>query len=115
MSRMSIKFDDKLLGLFLLLSLPKSWETFRVSITSPAPKGVVSLETAKGGILNEEMRRKAQDSSSQSEVLINENRGRIHKKEPKGGRENNINKSKPRQESGVSLLSQNRTRAEVLL
>ncbi|CAJ2627704.1 unnamed protein product [Trifolium pratense] len=96
MSGMGIKFEDELLGLFLLLSLPESWETFRVSITSSAPKGVVSLETAKGGILNEEMRRKAQGTSSQSEVLVTENRGRSQKKEPKGGRENSRSKSKGR-------------------
>ncbi|RDX88618.1 hypothetical protein CR513_29764, partial [Mucuna pruriens] len=35
----------------------------------------------KGSILNEEMRRKEQDSSSQSEVLVIENRGRSQKKE----------------------------------
>jgi len=73
MSGMGIKFEDELLGLFMLLSLPESWETFRVSITSSAPNSFVSLETAKGGVLNEEMRRKAQGSSSQSEVLVTEN------------------------------------------
>ncbi|RDX87979.1 hypothetical protein CR513_30489, partial [Mucuna pruriens] len=49
---MGIKFEDEILGLLLLNSLPESWETF------------------KGSILNEEMRRmrrKAQGSSSQSE------------------------------------------------
>ena len=94
MSGMSIKFDDELLGLFLLLSLPESWETFRVSITSSAPRGVVSLETTKDGILNEEMRRKAHGSSSQPKVLVIENRGISHKKESKGGRENSRSKSK---------------------
>ncbi|CAJ2679244.1 unnamed protein product [Trifolium pratense] len=75
------------------------FEHLQVSITSSAPKGVVSLETAKGGILNEEMRRKAQGTSSQSEVLVTENRGRSQKKEPKGGRENSRSKSKGRYEN----------------
>lgn len=96
---MSIKFDDELLGLFLLLSLPESWETFRISIISSAPRGVFSLETTKGGILNEDMRRKAHGSSSQPEVLVIENRGRSHKKEPKGGRETSRSKFKPRYEN----------------
>ena len=95
MLEMSIKFDDEILGLFLLLSLPESWDTLRVSITSSTPRGVVFLETAKGGILNKEMRRKAHGSSSQPKVLVTENRGRNHKKEPKGGRKNSISKSKP--------------------
>ena len=51
---------------------------------------------AKGGALNEEMRRKAQGTSSQSEVLVTENRGRSQRKEPKGGREKSRSKSKSR-------------------
>ena len=64
MSGMSIEFDDELLGLFLLLSLLESWETFQVFITSFASRGVVSLEMAKSDILNENMRRKSHGSSS---------------------------------------------------
>nr|KYP33204.1 Retrovirus-related Pol polyprotein from transposon TNT 1-94 [Cajanus cajan] len=64
LSGMGIKFDDEFLGLWLLNTLPESWETFRVSITNSAPNGVVSLQAAKSGALNEEMRRKAQGSSS---------------------------------------------------
>ncbi|RDX90561.1 hypothetical protein CR513_27562, partial [Mucuna pruriens] len=67
MSGMSIKFEDEILRLLLLNSLPESWETFKVSITNSTPNGVVSLQMVKGSVLNEEMRRKAQGSSSQSE------------------------------------------------
>nr|KYP31351.1 Retrovirus-related Pol polyprotein from transposon TNT 1-94 [Cajanus cajan] len=42
------------------------------------------------------MRRKAQDSSSQSEVLITENRGKSQKRELKGSREKSRSKSKSR-------------------
>ncbi|RDX63200.1 hypothetical protein CR513_58399, partial [Mucuna pruriens] len=63
MSGMCIKFEDEILRLLLLNSLPESWETFKVSITN------VSLQMVKGSVLNEEMRRKTQGSSSQSEVL----------------------------------------------
>ncbi|RDX84048.1 hypothetical protein CR513_34956, partial [Mucuna pruriens] len=38
-----------------------SWETFKVSITNSTPNGVVSLQMAKGSVLNEKMRKKAQD------------------------------------------------------
>ncbi|RDX71400.1 hypothetical protein CR513_49265, partial [Mucuna pruriens] len=60
MSGMGIKFEDEILGLLLLNSLPESWETFKVSITNSTPNGVVSLQMVKGSVLNEEMRRKAQ-------------------------------------------------------
>lgn len=76
LSGMCIKFDDEVLGLWLLNTLPDSWETFRVSITNSASDGVVSLQSVKGSVLNKEMRRKAQGTSSHSEVLVTENRGR---------------------------------------
>ncbi|KAF2318352.1 hypothetical protein GH714_005737 [Hevea brasiliensis] len=59
---MGIKFDDEVLGLWLLNTLPNSWEMFRVSLTNSAPNGVVSFEMAKGSVLNEEMRRRSQVS-----------------------------------------------------
>ncbi|RDX64142.1 hypothetical protein CR513_57333, partial [Mucuna pruriens] len=83
---MSIEFEDEILGLLLFNSLPKSWMTFKVSITNSASNGVVSLQMVNGSVLNEEMRRKAQGSSSQFEI----------------------------QECGVSLLSQNMIYTEAL-
>ncbi|RDY06562.1 hypothetical protein CR513_09439, partial [Mucuna pruriens] len=62
------------------------------SITNSISNGVVSLQMVKGSVLNEEMRRKAQGSSSQFEVLVIKNRGRNQKKE----REKSRNKSKSR-------------------
>ncbi|RDX96684.1 hypothetical protein CR513_20627, partial [Mucuna pruriens] len=56
---MGIKFEDEILGLLLLNSLPESWETFKVSVTNSSPNGVVSLQMAKSSLLNKEMRRKA--------------------------------------------------------
>ncbi|RDX94524.1 hypothetical protein CR513_23081, partial [Mucuna pruriens] len=83
MSGMGIKFEDEILELSLLNSLPKFWETFKVFVTNSIPNGVVSLQMAKGSILNKEMRRKAQGSSSWSEVLITENKGEVRKRKRK--------------------------------
>ncbi|RDX91760.1 hypothetical protein CR513_26204, partial [Mucuna pruriens] len=66
-SGMGIKFEDEILGLLLLNSLPKSWETFKVFITNSTSNGVVSLQMEKGSVLNEDMRRKTKGFSSQSE------------------------------------------------
>ncbi|RDX82009.1 hypothetical protein CR513_37250, partial [Mucuna pruriens] len=79
MSGMVIKFEDETLGLLLLNTLPKSWETFKVTITNLAPNGVISLQIVKGSVLNKEMRRKAQGSSSQFE----ENKGKKGKSKKK--------------------------------
>ncbi|RDX60189.1 hypothetical protein CR513_61692, partial [Mucuna pruriens] len=92
MSGIGIKFEDEILGLLLLNYLLESWETFKVFITNSAPNNVVSLQMVKGSVLNKEMRRKAQGFSSQSEILVTENKGRSQKKE----REKSRSKSKSR-------------------
>ena len=66
---MGIKFDEEIQGLLLLGSLPDSWETFRTSLSNSAPDGVISMDSSKSCVLNEEMRRKTQGSSS-SDILI---------------------------------------------
>lgn len=77
LSGMGIKFDDEVLALMVLASLPESWETLKVSISNSAPNGVVNMTTVKSGILNEEMRRRSQGvSTSTSEVLATATRGR---------------------------------------
>ncbi|GJW74762.1 putative RNA-directed DNA polymerase [Tanacetum coccineum] len=73
---MGIKFEDEIQGLWLLGTLPDTWETFRTSLSNSAPDGVITMELAKGSILNEEMRRKSQGSSSHSDVLVTERQGR---------------------------------------
>ncbi|RDY10793.1 hypothetical protein CR513_04628, partial [Mucuna pruriens] len=62
MSRTDIKFEDKILRLLFFNFLLEYCETFMVSITNSTHKGVVSLQMTKGNILNEEMRRNAQDT-----------------------------------------------------
>jgi hypothetical protein len=89
---MGIKFDDEVQGLCLLGTLSDSWETFRMSLFNSAPKGVINMDLAKSRVLNEEMRRKSQGSSSQSEVLVTEKRGRSKSKGPKN-RDKSKNKS----------------------
>ncbi|KAI9201238.1 hypothetical protein LWI28_020595 [Acer negundo] len=66
---MNIKFKDEVHGLWLLGTLLDSWETFRTSVSNSGPNGVVTVDSAKSGVMNEEMRRKSQ-GSSQSEGHI---------------------------------------------
>ncbi|RDX78936.1 hypothetical protein CR513_40713, partial [Mucuna pruriens] len=66
------QFEDKILELLLLKSLLETWETFKVFVTNSTHNSVVSLQMAKDSVLNEEIRRKAQGSSSRSE----ENKGK---------------------------------------
>ena len=69
LSSMGIKFDEEIEGLLLLGSLQDSWETFKTSLSNSTSDGVISMDSAKSSVLNEEMRRITQGSSS-SDVLI---------------------------------------------
>ncbi|VFQ98154.1 unnamed protein product [Cuscuta campestris] len=76
-SDMGVKFEDEILGLWLLNTLPDSWENLRVSLISSAPGGSVTMEYVKAAVLNEEVRRRTHETStSKSDVLVTENRGR---------------------------------------
>ena len=83
LARMNIKFEEEVQGLWLLGTLPDLWETFRTYLSNLAPDGTMNMDLVKSCILNEEMRRKSQGSSSQSNVLITEKRGRSKSIGPK--------------------------------
>ncbi|VFQ97325.1 unnamed protein product [Cuscuta campestris] len=73
---MGVKFEDEILGLWLLNTLPDSWENLRVSLICSAPGGTVTMEYVKAAVLNEEVRRRTHETStSKSDVLVTENRG----------------------------------------
>ncbi|CAH9096206.1 unnamed protein product [Cuscuta epithymum] len=93
LARMGIKFEDEIQGLWLLGTLPDSRETFRTSLSNSAPDGIITMELAKGSVLNEEMRRKSQGSSSHSDVLVTESRGRSQSRGP-GNKGKHRSKSK---------------------
>ena len=77
LSGMGINFENEILALMVLASLPESWETLNISLTNSAPNGVVNMELVKSGILNEEMRRRSKGASStQSDILVVSSRGR---------------------------------------
>ncbi|KAL4319652.1 hypothetical protein GQ457_18G003870 [Hibiscus cannabinus] len=81
---MSVKLDE-ILGLWLLATLPNSWETFWVSLINSASQGIITLDLAKSSVLNEDVRRRSQDSTSQPEVLVIKNMGETKTKMNKGG------------------------------
>lgn len=84
LSFMSLKFDDELLAIVLLNSLPESWETLKISLTNSAPNGVLSMEYVQNRVLNEEIRRKLQACSlPQQDVFVSTCGGRNQFRSPK--------------------------------
>ena len=90
---MGVNFDDEIQGLWLLNTKLDSWETLRISLTNSTTSGKVTMEYAKSGVLNEEVRRKSQDISSHSDILYTEDRG-IHKTRDPRSRGESRSKSK---------------------
>ena len=76
LARMNIKFEEEVQGLWLLGTLSDSWETFRTSLSNSASDDSITINLVKSCVLNQEMRRKSQGSSSQLDVLVIERRGR---------------------------------------
>ena len=96
LSSMGITFEDEVRALLLLGSLPDTWETFKVTICNSAPNGVVTWNLVKTKVLNEESRKIADKdgSSSHSEMLVAESRGRSKSRGPSKGGERSRSKSK---------------------
>ena len=65
-----LPLDDELHALFLLSSLPGSWETLIVSLKNYCQENKLSLEVVKMGLLNQETRIKEIGASSQSKANV---------------------------------------------
>lgn len=60
--------------MWLIGTLPNYWDTFRTSFSNSILNGIISMDLVKSSMLNEELRRKSQGSSSHSVVLVTESR-----------------------------------------
>ena len=89
---MNIKFEEEVQGLWLLGTLPDSWETFRTSLSNSAPYCSITMDLVKSCVLNEEMRRNSQGSSSESDVLVIEKRGKSKSRENRDRSKSKTNK-----------------------
>lgn len=79
LKNMEITFDDEVQALMVMGSLPKSWETLKVSLSNSAPGGKLLMASVTAALLGEEIRRGddgSTASTSKSEALMTEGRGR---------------------------------------
>ena len=68
---MKMNIDDKMQASILLSSLPNSWKTLVVTVSNSTPNGILTMESVKDSLLNEEARRKEKGESSYG-VLVHE-------------------------------------------
>lgn len=86
LASMKMTLEDELQALLLLSSLPDSWETLVVSLSTSAPGGKLTMEMVKESLMSEEARRKEKGETS-SGVLVSEKpegRGRSNSRHPHG-------------------------------
>ena len=63
-----MNLDDELKAIFLLCSLPASWDTFCTAVSNSAPNGNLVYGNISGALLSEESRRKTMGSSHHGEA-----------------------------------------------
>ena len=76
---MKMNVDNEMQASLLLNSLLDSWETLVVTVSNSTPNGILTMESVKDSLLNEEARRKEKGESS-SRVLVREKQERQEKK-----------------------------------
>ena len=78
---MGMKLNDEILAIWLLNTLPDSWETFKISLINASPSEILTTEYVKSGVLNEEMRRRTQGRGRSKQTSQGQNnRGRSRSK-----------------------------------
>ena len=80
---MKMNIDDEMQASLLLSSLHDSWETLVVIVSNSTPNGILTMESVKDSLLNEEARKKEKGESS-SGVLVYKKQKRQEKPKRSG-------------------------------
>ena len=75
---MKMNFDDEMQASLLLSSLHDCWETLVVTVSNPTPNEILTMESFKDSLPNEEAKRKEKGESSFG-VLVYEKQERQEK------------------------------------
>ena len=64
-----VEFLDSVKALFLLITLPNSWDTFRTAISNSAPPSGLTKANVASSLLTEEVNKKNLDSTQSGTTL----------------------------------------------
>ncbi|MCO5581308.1 hypothetical protein L7F22_035187 [Adiantum nelumboides] len=64
-----VEFQDSVKAMFLLVTLPDSWDTFYIAISNAAPENGLKCDDAKSSLLMEELNHKNVDDSRSSNAM----------------------------------------------
>ena len=65
-----LNLDDEMKTIFLLCSLPSSWDTFCIAISNSTPSETLIFNDVMSAMLREEIRRQSLDSCSHGEANV---------------------------------------------
>ena len=77
--------------MFLLITLPESWDTFRIALINSAPPEGLTIAGVEGSLLTKETNRKTMDKGKGTVLVV---RGRAKEKEKGGKRHQSRSKSR---------------------
>ena len=69
LSAQEVEFADSMKALFLLIPLPKSWDTFRIAISNSAPASGLTSANVESSLLTKEVNKKNLDSTQGANAL----------------------------------------------
>ncbi|MCO5547094.1 hypothetical protein L7F22_029668 [Adiantum nelumboides] len=84
LSAQGARFHEPVRAMFLLMTLPKRWDTFRATLSNPAPLNGLTISGVEGSPLEEKTNKKIMDKGKGTTLVF---RGRANFKE-KGGKRN---------------------------
>ncbi|CAO2827530.1 unnamed protein product [Amaranthus hypochondriacus] len=96
LSSVEITFDDEVLALILLSSLPDSWNATVTAVSSSSGSNKLKFDDVRDLVLSEEIRRRESGESASSSVLHTELRGRPLIRRNERGRSNYRGQSRDR-------------------
>ncbi|MCO5600003.1 hypothetical protein L7F22_054111 [Adiantum nelumboides] len=70
LSAQGVRFDEPVRAMFLLITLPESWETFRIALSNSAPPNGLSIAGVEGILLTEETNRKIADKGKGIALVV---------------------------------------------
>ena len=65
-----VKFDEPVRAMFLLITLPESWDTFRTPLSNSAPPDGLTIAGVEGSLLTEETNRKTMDKGKGTALVV---------------------------------------------
>ncbi|MCO5606514.1 hypothetical protein L7F22_060702 [Adiantum nelumboides] len=65
-----LNFDDEMKAIFLLCSLPSSWDTFNTAISNSTPGGTLMFSDVTSALVTEEIRRQSLDASGHGDAYM---------------------------------------------